>query len=160
MHKLIHAKAAEVFPVVQDIFNNTGSNVRITVSGDSMYPFLRNGIDSVELSKAEFTELKKFDIVLIKRETGDYILHRVIKKDKDCFFIAGDAQQWIEGPLFPVQLQAVVKAVWRRNKKISCDSRLWLTYSRVWLQCLPIRYLLLRLARIPDKLRRVVARHE
>lgn len=160
MRKLIIAKASEVFPAIQDIFDETGSNVRITVSGDSMLPFLRDGIDSVELSSAEFSELKKLDIALIKRVTGEYVLHRVVRKDSDCFFIAGDAQQWIEGPLRPEQLQASVSAIWRRNKRISCDSKLWRLCSRVWLLCLPFRYFILRLARIPDKLRRVVTRHE
>lgn len=156
MHKVINAKASDVFPLIQEIFENSTSSVCITVTGDSMYPFLRNGIDSVELAHTEFSELKKLDIVLIKRTTGDYVLHRLKEKDSNCFHMVGDAQQWIEGPLYPEQLCAVVKAVWRRQKRISCDSNLWRILSGIWMLCLPVRYFILKASRIPNKIKRMV----
>ena len=71
----------------------------------SMYPFLREDKDKVELAMTSFSCIKKGDVVLIKRESGEYVLHRVLKKSMDHFYIVGDAQQWIEGPLLPEQLK-------------------------------------------------------
>jgi signal peptidase len=158
MHKVIHAKASDIFPIVQEIFQNSGSSVYITVRGNSMYPFLRDGADEIELSRVEFVNIKKLDIVLAKRPTGEYVLHRVIRKDKNCFYMVGDAQRQIEGPFYPGQLQAIVKAVRRKKKRIPCDSALWLLLSWFWMICLPIRHHILRIPRIPGKIRRMVKR--
>jgi len=156
MYKVIRTKASDIFPIVQEIFQNSDSNVCITVKGNSMYPFLRDGIDEVEMSRAEFPDVKKLDIVLARRLTGEYVLHRVIKKDENCFYMLGDAQRYIEGPFHPEQLQAVVKSVRRRKKRISCDSPLWLLLSWIWMLCLPIRHYIIKIPRIPGKIRKLV----
>lgn len=158
MHKVIHAKASDIFPIVQEIFQNSGSSVCITVRGNSMYPFLRDGIDEVELSRVEYANIKKLDIALVKRPTGEYVLHRVIRKEENCFYMAGDAQQYIEGPFYPGQLQAIVKSVRRIKKKVSCDSALWLFLSWIWMVFLPVRRYILKIPRIPGKIRRMVKR--
>ncbi|MGE5613693.1 MAG: S24/S26 family peptidase [Bacillota bacterium] len=160
MRKVIRAKASDIFPIMHEIFQNSTSNVCITVRGSSMYPFLRDGIDEVELSRADFANIKKLDIVLAKRSTGEYVLHRVIKKDKNCFYMLGDAQRQIEGPFNPGQLQAIVKSVRRKKKRISCDSTLWLLLSWIWMICLPIRHYMLKIPRIPGKIRRMIKSNE
>ena len=59
-----------------------------TVKGDSMMPLLRQNIDIVKIVKAD--EIKENDILLYKRPTGEYVLHRVIKIDDDCYVTCGD----------------------------------------------------------------------
>jgi len=109
-----------------------------------MYPFLRECIDSVELQKPDYASLKRLDIVLIKRNNGAYVLHRVCKKDNNCFYMVGDNQYVKEGPLYPDQLVAVVSAVIRGQKRIPCDSTLWMMLSRLWLFCLPLRRFMMK----------------
>jgi len=79
--QVLKVKSSAIFPVITELLDS-GQTARITVTGNSMYPFLRAGRDSVELSKASFQEINRGDIVLIKRTNGIYILHRVIKKPK------------------------------------------------------------------------------
>lgn len=117
--KLIKIDA--MLPVMQEIMNN-GQAVRLTVTGMSMFPFLRENIDSVELVKTSFDQLKVRQIVLIKRTDGAYVLHRVSKITADRFYMIGDAQMLPEGPLTPEQLIGAVDAVWRRNKRIPCGN--------------------------------------
>lgn len=155
MPKIIRAKSSDIFPLIREILQE-GSGVCITVNGDSMYPFLRNGVDSVELAHIEYNTLKELDIVLVKRSPDEYVLHRVIKKEKDCFYIVGDALNWIEGPLFPNQLIAVTTVVWRKEKKISCCSRSWRVLSWIWTQCLPVRGFLIRIFYTERKLKRIL----
>lgn len=142
MHKVSQVKSAEMFPLIKEILERGGST-RIAVTGMSMYPFLRDGKDNIELSKGSFNEIHRGDIVLIVRNSGKFVLHRVIKKKGDCFYIAGDAQQWIEGPLRPDQLFAVVTAVWRQKKQILCSNLWWKLLSSIWIWMLPFRYFLI-----------------
>lgn len=142
----VKAPAASLIPLISELLEQ-GRNSRIAVSGNSMYPFLRHRIDSVECTMGSFEQLSRGDIVLIQRSDGRYILHRIYRKKKDCFYIVGDAQQWIEGPLLPEQLLAVVPTVWRKDKRISCSSLWWRFLSRSWLLLRPFRYSILKVYR-------------
>lgn len=146
MYEVKKIKANGLFPLVSDLLDQ-GQSVRLPVSGNSMYPFLRDGIDSVEFSRGSFADIKRGDIVLIRRTAGAYVMHRVIRKKADCFFMVGDAQQWIEGPLYPDQLISVVTAIWREDKRISCsDIRLKLL-AGIWLILRPKRYFIMKVYR-------------
>jgi len=155
MYKVNRLKSREMFPLVKEIIES-GKSVRIMVTGMSMYPFLREGIDSVELTKPNYQKLRRGDIVLIVRDNGQYIMHRVLKKEKDCFYIVGDAQQWVEGPLRPDQLFASVTAVWRKEKYIDCSRVWWRMLTGIWMYLLPFRYIIIksyiRIRKIAQKL--------
>lgn len=144
-------KASRIFPFISEILKQ-GQNTRLTVAGNSMYPFLRDGIDSVELTKGSFERLVRGDIVLVKRDDGQYVMHRIIRKNKDCFFMVGDAQQWIEGPLYNQQFVATVTAIWRKDKRISCSNRWWRLLSIIWLYVRPFRHLIFKIQRKIKKL--------
>lgn len=140
-----------LFPLVKEIIEQ-GQSARISVTGSSMYPFLRDTIDSVEMSKGDFDSLARGDIVLIRRYSGAYVMHRVYKKEKDCFYLVGDAQQQIEGPLFPDQIVAAVPSVWRKGKNISCSNPWWRVLSWIWLLLLPFRHYVFRAGRLIKRL--------
>lgn len=144
MHELKRVRAAELFPVISDIIKHD-SSAWITVTGMSMYPFLRDGTDSVELSGTSFEKMKKNDIILIQRDNGAYVLHRVLRKEKDHFYIIGDAQQWIEGPLRPDQIIAGVTAIKRKQKVINCEGRLYKLAVALWMLIIPYRHIVLDL---------------
>lgn len=151
MCEVRYVKAGVMFPVISEILG-TGKTARVTITGSSMSPFLRQGTDSVELAETDFQSIRRGDIVLIRRYNGQYILHRVLSKKKDCFFMVGDAQQFVEGPLRPNQLIAVAKAVYRKDWRISCDSFWYSAFSELWLLLRPMRYPIIRAMHI---LRRV-----
>lgn len=144
MRELIKVKAAELFGLVDEILG-IGEKAWITVTGMSMYPFLREGRDSVELSSVTYDALKRGDIVLIRRETGQYVLHRLLKKDRDRFFIIGDAQQWVEGPLEPSQLLAYVTSIKRGKQIISCNNIILRCAVGIWLALIPYRNKVIRI---------------
>jgi hypothetical protein len=157
MHSLKTIKSEVLFPAIKDLLDND-QMVRITVTGNSMMPFLREDTDSVELSSTDFDSLRFGQIVLIHRSNGQYILHRVVHKKKDCFFIAGDAQIWIEGPICPEQLVAVVTRIWRGNRQISPSDILWKMLSLIWWLRLPAFYILRKIYRFLKKVYNIVRR--
>lgn len=147
MQKLKPVKSEIIFPVIQEILDK-GTSARITVTGMSMYPFLRENIDSVELSSAKCLDIRRGDIVMVLRDSNQYVMHRVIKVEKDCFYIVGDAQQSIEGPLNYNQIIAKITAVWRKDKKIDCFNAWWNFLSNFWMILLPFRGVIIKSYRI------------
>lgn len=151
MNKVFKAKAEDIFAMAEHLFNN-GNTVWIVVSGMSMYPFLREDIDMVELARTGLANIKNGDIVLIKRVSGEFVLHRVIKKSNSGIFIMGDAQQWIEGPVSEDQLKAVAINISRSSRIISCNNFMLKTLVRSWMLVIPIRYKLIKAFGVFSKL--------
>lgn len=105
-----------------------GEKVALTVTGNSMLPFLADGRDKVVLQKIEKLP-KKGDIVFYRRKNGAYVLHRVVKRRGELFYFSGDAQLRVEGPVGKGQLLAVCKEVERDGKTIKSNSISWLSYK-------------------------------
>ena len=61
----------------------------IQTVGVSMEPLLHNRKSTVVIEKAEFP-LKKYEVVLFRRPTEEYVLHRVVKTAGDVYIIQGD----------------------------------------------------------------------
>lgn len=136
-------KAKDIFPIVKEFLDN-GKRIRITVTGNSMYPFLRDSKDSVELSLTEYKDIRFGDILLVLQSDGTYIMHRLIKKRRDYFYTNGDAGRYLEGPLYPRQIIAKVIRVWRREQEIECNHPLWKGLCFSWFLVLPFRKLIIR----------------
>lgn len=136
----------DISPVLEQLLQD-GKEVRIRVTGNSMYPLLRDRRDSVLLVKTGPEQLKKYDIPLYRRENGQYILHRIIRVKNDVFTINGDNQYFKEFPVFPTQVVAVAKGIYRGERYISCKRWYYLLYTRFWVWFLPFRKQMLWLYR-------------
>ncbi len=137
MHKM-----GNISPILTELIT-MGSSVNMIVTGDSMYPFLRNCMDSVTLEHPK-KRLKICDIVLVRRPDGNYVLHRIVKIEDGKFSMLGDAQTQEEGPLPIDCIIAVVSAVNKNNSEISTDSIIWRGLSILWLLLKPLRILIIR----------------
>lgn len=137
-----YSKFKNIYPVINEILE-MGYGTRITVTGSSMHPFLRDNIDSVELYALDNNSIGRGDIILILRDSGEYILHRVLFKKNNYFYIAGDSQCWTEGPIRENQVIGIVNTIWRRDKKIQCSNLMWRTISILWVYTFPFRRFIL-----------------
>lgn len=81
----------EYMPVLIDLINQ-GKDVRFTVTGSSMNPFLIHMRDSVIISKP-VEPFKKGDIVFFQRENGQYVMHRIHHIKKGMLYIIGDKKK-------------------------------------------------------------------
>lgn len=119
--------------------------VSLTVAGDSMEPFLKDSRDRVFLRAIDNTDnIRKGDIVLFERSTGQYVLHRVYKKERDIFYFIGDGQGTAEGPLYPEQLKAFVQGAEINGRVCFPGSLRWEFFRRIWIN-LRVRALIRRL---------------
>lgn len=119
-----------------------GSEVKLTVTGNSMYPLLRSRVDTVVLVKTN--KLKKYDIPFYKRENGKYILHRIVKIKNNELYIAGDNETIIEYPVKKEQVIGVVSGFYRNGIYFSVKNPLYKIYSFVWCKVIPNRYIILK----------------
>lgn len=134
----------QIIPFIIDAVES-GKDVKLTVTGYSMYPLLESMTDSVFLTKPE--NISKYDIVLFKRNDGSHILHRVIKKDTDILTIAGDNEIRREYPVYISDVEAKVKAFERNGKYHSTDEMWYKLYERIWLVIFPFRHIAVRFIR-------------
>lgn len=115
-----------------------GETVSIPVSGFSMNPFLADKRDAV-LVKRPDQDLKRGDIVLYKRRNGQYILHRIWKVKREGYYMVGDAQTEIEGPILREQIIGRVEKIRRKGTWIDEMDLLWKFFEKVWIRILPLR---------------------
>ena len=113
----------------------SGGSVRFSPNGTSMLPFIVQGRDEVVVKKA-CGRLKKYDIAFYRRENGSYILHRVVKFDKNKNYIfRGDHQFEYEYGITDSNIIGVVEKVYRRNKCINANSltyKLWAIFGSLY----------------------------
>ncbi len=132
----------ELLPFLDELLKD-GKTVQLKITGNSMMPLLRNRRDSVMLVAPE--NVKKYDIVLFVRESGEAILHRIVGCKKEGYIIVGDNQLAMEGPIKPAQVVAKVSAICR-DGRIFQSTHWWCRlYGCLWGFLRPVRKPLLPL---------------
>jgi hypothetical protein len=129
---------SELVPIIKQTLES-GSDFRLLVTGSSMRPFLKNEKDSVLLTAVSNVGIKKGEIVFIQRESGAYVLHRVIKLlPNDQFIMNGDAQTWTER-VAADRVFACVKTIYRKERAIGHKNPLYVLLTHVWILLRPHR---------------------
>ena len=115
-----------------------GKEVSLLIAGSSMSPFICHGRDYI-FFKAPDRELKKGDMVFYQRKSGQYVMHRIYKIKDDEYYMVGDAQTEIEGPLERDQIFALITKVKRKGKMIEPGDFWWMFFEKIWIQIVPFR---------------------
>lgn len=107
-----------LLPTMEEIFQKGGC-FRLYPRGVSMRPLLRQGIDSVLLARDGVPKVG--DIVLCRRKSGSFILHRVHKIEGESLYLTADSYPYEkpEGPLPLSSVTARVSAVYRGEERLS-----------------------------------------
>ena len=132
-----------------------GNSVSLLVSGMSMFPFLEHERDTVYF-EAPKRELRKGDIVFYQRRNGQYVMHRIYGLKEGEYYIVGDAQSVIEGPVLRNQIFAIVTQVKRNGKIVNPSALTWRFFEKVWINLIPYRKILLLPYRLVRKVGRFV----
>ena len=127
----------ELSPPLLSLLDETDC-VPLVISGSSMTPFLVHGRDTVYLSKV-WRSLRKGDMILYRRDSGSYILHRIYRVVENCYTLVGDAQTELEYGIRQDQVLALVCAVRRKGKLLKPGSFWWDFFQHVWIRMVPLR---------------------
>lgn len=115
-----------------------GRVVSMLIAGSSMSPFLCHNRDYIYFTKPD-RELRRGDMVFYQRDTGQYVMHRIYKRKKDGYYMVGDAQTQIEGPLRRDQIFARIIKVKRKGRIIEPGNFWWEFFEHVWIRIIPMR---------------------
>ena len=121
----------------EDMIRRDGRLIYTNV-GDSMLPLIREGKDLLIIEKKS-GRLKKYDIPLYKRDSGQYVLHRVLKVRRDDYVICGDNRWRKEYGITDRHIIGVLTAVVRNGRELSVTDWRYRLYSHVWCDLFPLR---------------------
>ena len=133
--------------------------------GDSMLPLLRQGKDLLIIKRPKewdnvcdyedtVIKLKRLDIPLYKRDSGKYVLHRVIKVRENDYVICGDNRYRKEYGITDRHVIGVLTGIVRDGREISVHDRRYLLYAYLWCNLFWIRAVLLWMKQLPKRVKK------
>lgn len=126
---------AECEHLIEEVLGR-GGTFRFYPRGTSMNPFIYEGKDMVVLSPIS-GQVKKYQAVLYKRESGAFVLHRVVGIQNGSYTMRGDYQFVSEPGIRRGQMIGVVTGIIRGGHEIDVSE---IRYRmRVWLWVHTIR---------------------
>ena len=121
------------------IINEKGFLVS-TIVGISMYPLLRQRKDSVHITKIS-KPLKKNDVILYQRDSGQYVLHRILSIKNDKYIICGDNQWQKEYGITDKHIIGLMVGYYRKEKYHTVESFGFKVYTLIIRLTRPLRRL-------------------
>ena len=109
-----------------------------TNKGDSMMPLIKQDRDLLIIYPVD-GRLKKYDVPLYKRDSGQYVLHRILKVRSDDYVICGDNRWTKEYGIQDRHIIGVLTGVVRNGKEISVNNLKYRLYVHLWCDLFPIR---------------------
>lgn len=106
--------------------------------GNSMMPLIRQQKDLVIIKQAK-GPLKRYDVPLYKRDSGEYVLHRILKVNRQGYVLCGDNRWNREYGITDKHIIGVLEGVVRDGKKISVTDWNYRCYVHLWCDFFYIR---------------------
>lgn len=131
---------------------DTAGSTRLTVTGSSMLPMLHHGKDSVILSPI-YQSPTRGALPLYLRQSGEYVLHRILRSVPEGFLCCGD-NQWQTELVRHDQLLAIVTGFTRNGKEYPITHWGYRLYVWLWVGLHPVRRYILAIRRRLGKLRK------
>lgn len=131
---------ADAIDVIEEVLAS-GGDFRLCPKGTSMLPLIVQGRDSVVLARStEKLPARKHDIAFYRRDNGQFVLHRVMKINKDgTYTMCGDNQCVLEKGVRKESIIAYVSRLYRGEREIRVrESFGYSVYVFLWTK-MPLR---------------------
>ena len=136
----------------EDVLARDGRLIYTNV-GTSMMPMLRPGRDLLVIEPPS-GRLNRYDVPLYKRDSGKYILHRVLKVQKNGYVLCGDNQWRREYGVSDRQIIGVLTVFVRDGKEIPVTDLRYRLYVHLWCDLFWLRAVGLWCLAMPGRVRR------
>ena len=113
-----------------------------TNKGNSMAPLIQQGRDLLVIERAQ-GRLKKYDVPLYRRDSGQYVLHRILKVRKNDYVMCGDNRYKKEFGVSDSQIIGVLTTIIRNGRELSVNDKQYRIYVHLWCDFFPIRAVIL-----------------
>ena len=111
---------ASLVPIIKEV-TSSGGEFCLYTRGTSMTPTIKEGVHSVMLASPD--NIRAGDIILYKRENGQYVLHRLLKIKGEEYFACGDNQFAVERGIHPHSVIAKVTKICTGDEETTVDRR-------------------------------------
>ena len=123
---------SDLIDLITEVLDHGGS-FRLAPKGTSMLPLLVQGEDSVALRKLDLAQLRRHDIILYKRTNGAFVLHRIMRREKDgSYVMCGDNQLILERGIRPEQMIGYVERIEKKARTLHRNSFRYRIYVFFW----------------------------
>lgn len=116
-----------------------GKTVSITVKGNSMNPFIVHLRDRMTLGPWKDQDIRKGTVALVKDCRGNYVIHRIIRRDEKTVTLLGDGNLGQYETASFDNIIAIMYSIDRKGRTWSRDSFIWRVYSWLWMLLTPVR---------------------
>ena len=119
-----------------------GRTIQMRPQGTSMYPMVADPADEAVIAPVDVARLKRGDVVVYRRDPnagGLLVMHRIYRRNGEEFYMVGDNQSEIEGPLRADQMRGILVQWVRRGRTYSVKNIGYRLFSGLWLVMLPLR---------------------
>ena len=111
--------------------------------GDSMLPLIREGRDLLVIERPQ-GRLRRYDVPLYRRDSGQYVLHRVLRVLPDGYVLCGDNRWRCERGIGDGHVVGVLRAVIRDGRELPVTDPRYRLYVHLWCDLFPLRAAILR----------------
>lgn len=121
-----------------------GRSVRLHIDGQSMYPFIRGGVDEVEVVPAPAEgELPAWCCPFYKWE-GRYMIHRYLGTENGECIMLGDGNLVRRERVRREDIIGLLSLIYHPDGSVQdCSDRGWLRKARLWYRLRPLRRILI-----------------
>lgn len=121
----------------EEILERDGKLIYSNV-GTSMWPLVRPGRDLLVIERRK-GRLHRLDVALYRRDSGQYVLHRVLRVLPNGYVICGDNQWRPERGITDAHVIGVLTAVVRNGREVPMSSWYCRAYAHLWCDPFPVR---------------------
>jgi hypothetical protein len=104
-----------------------------------MNPFIVHLRDQMTLGPWKDEDIRKGTVALVKDEHGNYLIHRIIKREEDKVILLGDGNIGIFETATMDNVIGIMHAITRKGRTYTPKSLTWRLYSALWTLITPVR---------------------
>ena len=116
-----------------------GKTVTITLKGNSMNPFIVHLRDQMTLGPWKDEEIRKGTVALVKDIYGNYLIHRIIKREGNTVTLLGDGNVEKTETATLDNVIGIMRSLTRKGRTYTPKSLTWKIYSAIWAILTPVR---------------------
>lgn len=123
-----------------------GNRVKIRAKGNSMRPFIRGDEDILLLAPTS-RSLRRGDIVLARLKSCEYVVHRIVKIDRNCIHLSGDGNLFQKEKCDKKYVFGMVEMICRHSRYLKLTNLSFRLLALGWYLLLPFRRLKYKILR-------------
>ena len=104
-----------------------------------MNPFIVHLRDRMTIGPWKDEDIRKGTVALVKDTRGSYVIHRIIKRDKDRVVLLGDGNIGFTETATLDNVIGIMHNIDRKGRVWTPQSTLWRLYSWFWMTLTPLR---------------------